>query len=146
LGEVAVQRPGGDRQSRRPRSERRRSGIGAGLSGRTVEKEQQAEFVRWWKERVTPGQSPGRKGKKSSAYGRAIPLDQAEGLTGITKQQVSKWRKRLADRDARAMVAARLATAEAEDIYDKALKGYWRVCPQGRGGVGEGVGRDPEER
>jgi hypothetical protein len=57
--------------------------------------EEQAEFVAWWKEAVTPGHRPGRGGKKLRADQRAIPLAEAEALTKIKQQQVSKWRRRL---------------------------------------------------
>ena len=57
--------------------------------------EDQTEFVRWWEEKVTPGQSPGRSGKKSNADQRLISKDEAETLTDITQQQTSKWRRRL---------------------------------------------------
>jgi phage N-6-adenine-methyltransferase len=56
--------------------------------------EEQIEFVQWWKDNV--GAFHGRP--KKSADRRTFSLEQAEELTGITHQQVSKWRKRLADR------------------------------------------------
>jgi hypothetical protein len=60
--------------------------------------EEQAEFVEWWGEAV---QRPG--GDRQSADHCCPPeimVPEAENLTGITKEQVSKWRKRLEDRDA----------------------------------------------
>lgn len=57
--------------------------------------EEQIEFVGWWKDNV---RSDGRP-SKTGAGPRQFPRDEAEELTGITHQQVSKWRKRLADRD-----------------------------------------------
>lgn len=55
--------------------------------------EEQVEFVQWWKNNV---RGPG---KSNSARPGLFGCDQAEDLTGITQEQVSKWRKRLADRD-----------------------------------------------
>jgi hypothetical protein len=53
---------------------------------------EQAAFVAWWSANVTPGQNPGRAGNKSRAKSGAIPMTDAEAQTGITKQQVSRWR------------------------------------------------------
>ena len=66
---------------------------------KAVEKkmEDQTEFVRWWNERVSPGQSPGRGGNKSNADPRSISMEQAEQDTELTHQQVSRWRGRLKD-------------------------------------------------
>jgi hypothetical protein len=61
--------------------------------------EEQAEFVRWWRETV---QRPGGD-KKSADHSRRSALmivEDTEDITGITHQQVSKWSKRLANRDA----------------------------------------------
>jgi phage N-6-adenine-methyltransferase len=57
--------------------------------------EDQREFVAWWQATVTPRQSPGRGGNKSSADLRTIPMRDAEALSGITNQQVARWRQRL---------------------------------------------------
>ena len=58
--------------------------------------EEQTEFVRWWKETVGVRQSPGNNQHSSNADLRStIPKDDAESLTGITQQQVSKWAKKL---------------------------------------------------
>lgn len=57
--------------------------------------EEQQEFVGWWRDNV--GAFHGRP--KKNADRRSFSLEQAEKLTGITQQQVSKWKKRLADRD-----------------------------------------------
>ena len=59
--------------------------------------EQQAEFVQWWRENVSVNHGAGR-GKKIADRG-SFSVDQAEALTGITQQQVSKWAKRLKDRE-----------------------------------------------
>jgi hypothetical protein len=60
----------------------------------TQKLEEQTEFVRWWKETVTPGKGWG-EGKSQNAE-RRFKKDDAESLTGITQQQVSRWRKALA--------------------------------------------------
>lgn len=52
----------------------------------------QAEFVRWWKETVTPNRD--RRTESENAE-RRFQKDDAESLTGITQQQVSKWAKKL---------------------------------------------------
>lgn len=61
--------------------------------------EEQAEFVRWWDERVGVNHGAGR-GNKNNADPRCFSRSDAEALTGITQQQVSKWRKALRDWDA----------------------------------------------
>lgn len=61
--------------------------------------EEQSEFVRWWKETVTPNKGGDRGNQYVEAkfqvgnFGR----DEAESLTGITAVQVSRWRKKLVD-------------------------------------------------
>lgn len=57
--------------------------------------DEQEEFVRWWRERVTPD-----KGKRSDLHAdRGVSsATRAEELTGITQQQVSRWRSKLKDR------------------------------------------------
>jgi len=59
-----------------------------------VKIEEQAEFVEWWRENIRG------KGKRSNNADPGYFVEQAETLTGITQQQVSKWSKRLADRGA----------------------------------------------
>jgi len=49
--------------------------------------EEQAEFVRWWHEKVR------EKGQKSNSAVPRYFVTDAEKLTGITHQQVSKWKK-----------------------------------------------------
>lgn len=56
----------------------------------------QIALVTWWDENVTPRLHSGR-GKMSADRRTIISLAQAEELTGIANQQVSKWRKRLQD-------------------------------------------------
>ena len=55
--------------------------------------EDQAEFVRWWQEKV---RGPG---KTNSRRPGIIDAPRAEELSGITFQQVSKWRARLKEPD-----------------------------------------------
>ena len=54
--------------------------------------EEQIEFVRWWKETVTPSRD---RRPESENQERRFQKSDAESLTGITQQQVSKWNKRL---------------------------------------------------
>ena len=51
----------------------------------------QTEFVRWWDEAVAPNRHSHAPDRSLRA---ATSVDQAEEQTGITKQQVSKWRRR----------------------------------------------------
>jgi len=79
--------------------------------------DEQKEFVRWWREVVTVRQSPGGADRASNADLRSmVSLVQAEDLTGITQQQVSKWAKRLQDREAysQALYGAAYRKAMAE--------------------------------
>lgn len=58
--------------------------------------EDQTEFVRWWDETVGVRQSPGGSDRASNADRRSmLSRESAEKLTGITQQQVSRWRRRL---------------------------------------------------
>jgi hypothetical protein len=68
------------------------------LLGEAVEAkiEDQSEFVRWWEETV--GVRHGGDTKNADRRS-CLTVDTAEDLTGITQQTVSKWRKRLKDRD-----------------------------------------------
>jgi hypothetical protein len=57
--------------------------------------EDQREFVRWWRETVSVNHGAGR-GKKNADPG-SFSADVASEWTGISQQQVSRWRKRLDD-------------------------------------------------
>jgi phage N-6-adenine-methyltransferase len=57
--------------------------------------EDQLAYVAWWGAEITPRQSPGRGGNKSSAERRTISMREAEALSGISNQQVARWKKRL---------------------------------------------------
>lgn len=60
--------------------------------------EDQTEFVRWWQENVSSGHGGARRGDqvRGSAH---LKLADAEDLSGISHQQVSKWAKWLRDQD-----------------------------------------------
>ena len=60
--------------------------------------EDQAEFVGWWDGAVVD--KGGRPLKTAPRSGFGLACAAAEELSGITQQQVSRWRKFLADRDA----------------------------------------------
>ena len=80
--------------------------------------EDQTEFVRWWDENVRPaGQG------RNVAEQRQYSVEEAESLTGITKQQVSKWRRRLKEpekyRDMLYGAAYHKAMAEANTTATK---------------------------
>lgn len=56
----------------------------------------QAEFCGWWGENVTPSRELNRSPRSATSISAAA----AEASTGITKQQVSKWKIRLKDPEA----------------------------------------------
>lgn len=58
--------------------------------------EEQREFVEWWGDNVTPNKGGDRKSENQKPRS-AFLVEQAEKLTGLTQQQVSRWRKKLAD-------------------------------------------------
>ena len=53
--------------------------------------------MRWWKETVTPrkGGDRGNQYVEPKTQNDVFGKDDAESLTGITQQQVSKWAKKL---------------------------------------------------
>lgn len=55
--------------------------------------EEQIEFVRWWRQKVTRG----RPKKKNADLNSFLSLADAEDLTGISQVQVARWAKRLKD-------------------------------------------------
>ena len=57
----------------------------------------QEEFVRWWAENVSIAHGAGR-GNKNNAERGSFSREQAEAQTGLSQQQVSRWRKRLQDK------------------------------------------------
>lgn len=62
--------------------------------------EQQREFTQWWTIRVTIRHRPGRGGAAElNAERGLISKSDAEERTGITQQQVSRWRNALSDAD-----------------------------------------------
>ena len=77
--------------------------------------EDQTKLVQWWKETVSP-----RQHNKVSAERGTLSMRDAETLTGLTNQQVSKWGRRLNDPDKyRAMLFGttyQTAMAEKTDI------------------------------
>lgn len=58
--------------------------------------EDQREFVRWWKETVRAAETAGRH-KVANADRGLLPMGAAEKRTGISQQQVSRWRNSLKD-------------------------------------------------
>jgi hypothetical protein len=60
----------------------------------------QKDFVAWWDDNVTPGQSPGTNQWSVADRQPTISADDATKLTGIQKWQVSRWRTALAAEDA----------------------------------------------
>ncbi len=75
----------------------------------------QEEFVRWWSETVSVRESLGNNQHRSNADpGSTIKKADAEALTGISQQQVSRWRKRLADPE-------KYEATEFESAYKKVM-------------------------
>lgn len=77
----------------------------------------QAEFVQWWQEHVSPLKGGDRKsGHQSPRPATLISADQATTETSIKKQQVEKWKRRLREPEKyRAMLyGAAYAKAMAE--------------------------------
>jgi hypothetical protein len=61
--------------------------------------DEQQEFVGWWAEHVVGRGNPAKKSPRlKNAERGALNVEHAEELTGLTQQQVSKWRKRLEKR------------------------------------------------
>jgi hypothetical protein len=105
--------------------------------------EEQRKFVRWWDEKVArKGADVGRGRPLDIADRRLLSVEQAEQLTGINKQQVSKWRKRLQEpekyREILYGTAYRKAMAEAGE---KRLS--WRDRLSGRVVRWDPARRDP---
>lgn len=57
--------------------------------------DEQVAFIRWWDANVRRDGRPGRNGDRTST----VSAGEAESITGISKEQVSKWRKRLTGAD-----------------------------------------------
>lgn len=57
--------------------------------------EEQIEFVQWWRDAVSVRHAAGSE--KNAERRSTLSKDDAEELTGISQQQVSKWAKRLKD-------------------------------------------------
>jgi hypothetical protein len=68
---------------------------------------EQRSFVAWWDANVTPGGQGGDRKSKDHGHQKmtVISVTAATAQTGVTKQQVSKWRQHLAaEADYRAML------------------------------------------
>jgi hypothetical protein len=93
----------------------------------------QEEFVRWWRENV---RKTGQPKKESAQIGANTFLtqDAAEDFTGIKHQQVSRWLKRLADKEKyRALLygaAYRKAFGDASQLNQQSLSNEHYTPPQ----------------
>jgi phage N-6-adenine-methyltransferase len=99
--------------------------------------EEQHEFVRWWQEKVTARHRPGRGGAELVADRGLVSAADAELLTGISKQQVSRWAKclRTPDRYQAVLygVAYRKAMAEEAEHNHRAQgtgENEWYTPPE----------------
>jgi hypothetical protein len=72
---------------------------------------QQREFCEWWTEHVTPGFRLGSNQWLSQE--RGITMRQAEADTGISNQQVSRWKQGLANEDAYRFAIVEVACRKA---------------------------------
>ncbi len=82
--------------------------------------EDQTELVAWWDESVRG------KGERANVAERGHFVEAATDLTGFTKQQVSKWRRRLKDRDQQA--GSQAATPFLADYgLTKSLSSRWQL-------------------
>lgn len=61
--------------------------------------EEQIEFVAWWRERVQKPGGDRQSGKHCRSTATMLTEPEAAELTGFTRRQVSKWAKRLEDRE-----------------------------------------------
>ena len=73
----------------------------------------QGAFVSWWDTVVTPGEK-NRGGRELVPERGLVSADDAKAQTGISKQQVSRWRERLKDPDAYRL-ALRKRVADCSD-------------------------------
>jgi hypothetical protein len=92
--------------------------------------EDQANFVAWWQETVTPRYRPGRGGNKLVSDRKLIPQEEAQALTGITKLQVHKWRLRLKEPE-------KYRAALFGAAYRKAMAERGQTDQRGASGTGE---------
>ncbi len=95
--------------------------------------EDQREFVRWWAERVQGKGQPKKNSARSSLV--LLPAKDAEDLTGIRHEQVSRWRRHLKDEAAyRAKLFGRMLAAGA----------LWHTPPPARHACSAGgAGKSP---
>jgi phage N-6-adenine-methyltransferase len=96
--------------------------------------EQQDEFVRWWRENVTPNRhslAPDRKPRT------AFSVDDAEKQTGLRQQQVSKWAKRLTDKK-------KYRATLYEAAWRKAMAEKGQTDQRGASGTGENEWYTPD--
>jgi phage N-6-adenine-methyltransferase len=99
--------------------------------------EDQREFVRWWDENVGVRHGAGR-GNKNNADPRSFSAEDAEAETGISQQQVSKWRKWL--KKPQEYKAKLYGSAYAKAMAEKAMSDV-----RGTTGTGENEWFTPPE-
>ena len=85
--------------------------------------EETHRFVQWWDEKVTPNR--GTRTDISSDLN--FSCSDAEGLTGISHVQVSRWRKRLQDEDAYRQTLYGAAYRK-QFIHSDKLSGWESFC------------------
>lgn len=104
--------------------------------------EEQAEFVQWWRENVS--RNHGGKRDADQVRGSAhLKFDDAEKLTGITHQQVSKWAKRLKDEG---KYRATLFGAAYKKAMGQIVSGSWKqIALAKRLGVPKALGLSVED-
>lgn len=106
------------------------------LLGAAIEQkmEDQRAFIAWWGMHVSIRESPGRAGVKSCADHGTIPIGQAETMSGITHQQVSRWRRWLEEPEKyRAALLGAIyakAMAEAGNVHFSSESPDWNTPPE----------------
>jgi transposase-like protein len=100
-------------------------GLQAAIGGKI---EEQQAFLAWWDATVSDrgGDRQTQKGKALSSRGdNGLSVKEAIAKTGITKQQVSKWRKQLQNED-----------GYRESLYDRVYPAMWALRARGTTGTG----------
>jgi phage N-6-adenine-methyltransferase len=89
--------------------------------------DEQRAFVGWWSANVTPGREDQRNPVVARRQQQVLTVADAVAQTGVTKQQVSRWRKRLADEE-----------AYREILRETAYAAMWALRSDVRGTTGTG--------
>lgn len=91
------------------------------LLEKAIEKklEDQVAFVAWWDQNVTPNRTPDRSNRSVTS------TKDVERLTGITKMQVCRWRRRLAEPEKYRLFLYGVAWATAMAEHKDGVANLW---------------------